>query len=179
MPDMSSVRPTSGTFHLHFAGYIALVTEPDLLEVLESQIGAVEKALAGLSAQKAASRYAEGKWTVSEVLGHVVDAERVFGYRAVATARGERAVLPGFDENAWANASSHAACPVGELVEELAALRRSHVLMFRHFDAAAWDRLGLVAGHPNATRSWGFIMAGHLRHHARVLTERYGVPVPA
>lgn len=176
---MSCVRPTSGTFHLHFAGYIALVTEPDLFDALESQAGAVEKAFAGLSAQKAASRYAEGKWTVSEVLGHVIDAERVFGYRAVATARGERAVLPGFDESAWANASSHAACPIGELVEELAALRRSHVLMFRHFDPAAWDRLGLVAGHPNATRSWGFIMAGHLRHHARVLTERYGIPVPA
>lgn len=176
---MSSVRPTSGTFNIHFAGYIALVTEPDVLEPLEGQIAAVEKALGGLSPQRARWRYAEGKWTVSEVLGHVIDSERVFGYRALATARGERATLPAFDENVYANASNHETSPIGELVEEFAALRRSHVLMFRHFDAAAWDRLGLVAGHPNATRSWSFVMVGHLRHHARVLTERYGVTVEA
>lgn len=176
---MSSVRPTSGTFNIHFAGYISLVTEPDLLAPLEAQIAAVEKGLRGLSPDQARARYAEGKWSVVEVLGHVVDAERVFGYRALATARGERASLPAFDENLYAGAASHATCPIAELVDEFAALRRSHVLMFRHFDAGAWDRLGVVAGHPNATRAWGFIMVGHLRHHANVLTERYGVPVAA
>ena len=176
---MSSVRPVSGTFSLHFAPYIALVTETDVLSALEAQVPAVEGALGGLSPQQGGFRYAEGKWTVGEVLGHVIDAERVFGFRALSAARGERANLPSFDENVYAAASSHAACPVGELVEEFAALRRSHVLMFRHLDATAWDRLGLVAGHPNAARSWAFVLAGHLRHHAKVLTERYGVAVPA
>jgi hypothetical protein len=176
---MSSVRPTSGTFSIHFAPYISLVTEPDVLDALEDQIPAVEKGLGGLPPQQASSRYAEGKWTVGEVLGHVIDSERVFGYRALAAARGERAVLPSFDENVYASAACHASCPIGELVDEFAALRRSHVLMFRHFDATAWDRLGLVAGHPNAARSWAFVMVGHLRHHARVLSERYGVTVEA
>lgn len=176
---MSSVRPTSGTFNVHFAGYISLVTEPDLMTPLESQVAAVEQGLGGLSAERARSTYAEGKWTVAEVLGHVIDAERVFGYRALATARGERSSMPSFDENLYASAAAHAACPIAELVQEFAALRRSHVLMFRHLDATAWDRLGIVAGHPNATRAWGFIMVGHLRHHANILRERYGVAIEA
>lgn len=176
---MSSVRPTSGTFNIHFAGYISLVTEADLMSPLESQVAAIERGLGGLSREKVRYAYAEGKWTVGEVLGHVIDAERVFGYRALSTARGERASLPPFDENVWASAAGHADCPIGELIEEFAALRRSHVLMFRHLDPAAWDRLGIVAGHPNATRAWGFVMAGHLRHHANVLRERYGVALQA
>ncbi len=176
---MSSVRPVSGTFNLHFAPYIGLVTEPDVLVALKAQGPAVERALRDLPAAAARSRYAEGKWSVAEVVGHVVDSERVFGYRALATARGEKATLPSFDEDAYARLAGHDVCPLGELVEELLALRRSHVLMFRHFDGAAWDRLGLVGGHPNAARAWAFVMAGHLRHHANVLRERYGVALEA
>ena len=176
---MSSVRPVSGTYSLHFAPYIALVTEPDVLAVLETQGAAFEPALRRLPAGAARARYAEGKWSVAQVVGHVVDCERVFGYRALATARGEKAALPSFDEDAYAAAAGHDDCPLDELLDELAALRRSHVLMFRHLDGAAWDRLGLVGGHPNAARAWAFVMAGHLRHHANVLRERYGVAVEA
>ena len=136
---MSSVRPVSGTYSLHFAPYIALVTEPDVLAVLETQGAAFETALRRLPPAAARSRYAEGKWSVAQVVGHVVDSERVFGYRALATARGEKATLPSFDEDAYAAAAGHDDCPLDELLDELAALRRSHVLMFRHLDGAAWD----------------------------------------
>ena len=176
---MSRVHPVSGTFSRPFSPYIALVTEVDVLPLLEEQVTAVEAALGNLPEELSRFRYAEGKWSVSEVVGHVVDCERVFGYRALATARGERIALPSFDENAYASAAGHDACPLAELVAELAALRRSHVLFFRHLPPAAWDRLGMVAGEPNATRSWAYLMAGHLRHHANVLRERYGIPVEA
>lgn len=176
---MSSVRPVSGTFSLSFGPYIALVTEPDVLAVLEAQGTALEAALRGLPPERAEARYAEGKWSVREVVGHVLDCERVFGYRALAAARGERNPLPSFDENLYAASAGHDDCPLNELVDELAALRRSHVLMFRHLPGAAWDQLGLVGGHPNAARAWAFVMAGHLRHHANVLRERYGVALTA
>ncbi len=174
---MSAVRPVSGTFHRHFLPYVSLVDEADVLVPLEGQIGTVQRTFGRITGEQARHAYAPGKWTVAEVLGHVVDCERVFGYRALSIARGERGALPSFDENAFAAAAGHGAVPLGELVEEFAALRRSHVLMFRHLGDGAWDRLGLVSGHPASTRAWAFIMVGHLRHHAKILAERYGVTV--
>lgn len=174
---MSSIRPTSGTFKAHFSRYVTLVTESDVLAALQRQIASVEGSLGGLTDQQAAHAYEPDRWSVAEVLGHVIDCERVFGYRALAIARGDRSSLPAFDENAFAKAANHRATPFRELVEEFSALRRSHVLMFRHLGEAAWDRLGMVDEQPASTRAWAFVMAGHLRHHGRILAERYGLSV--
>jgi hypothetical protein len=176
---MSALRPPSGTFNVNFSRYVSLVDEADVLAALGQQIASVGQALGNLSEQQVSYAYAPGKWTIAEVIGHVIDCERVFGYRALSIARGERKSLPSFDENVFAKAANHRTQPMAELLEEFFALRRSHVLMFRHFTETAWDRLGLVGEHPSSTRAWAFIMVGHLRHHARVLTERYGVKVVA
>ena len=173
------MRPSAGEYADHFDGYISLVGEPDLLAVLNAQASIVHDALSGLSDGRAAHRYAPGKWSVREVLGHVVDGERVFGFRALAIARGEQYSLASFDENVYAAAAAHDGVPIDELAEEFATLRRSHVLMLKHLDDRGWTRLGIVNNAPTSVRAIAYIMAGHVRHHARILTDRYGVAVRA
>jgi hypothetical protein len=172
---MASHRPPREHYNPYFDRYISLVAEPDVLAALAAQVEEVRERLGALPEECAAHRYAPGKWSVREVVGHVIDAERVFGYRALSVARGETADLPSFDENAYAAASGHDGCRLSELLDELADLRHSHVRMFRHLDPAAWDRVGSVGGHPMSARALAFILVGHLRHHERVLAERYGV----
>lgn len=173
---MNRSRPDTAEHNPYFERYIALVTEGDLPGVLQRQAGEVTRVLGELSEAAAGFRYAPGKWTVREVLGHMIDTERVFGYRALAIARGEGASLPPFDENAFAALAGHDRCPVAELAEEFALLRRSHVLLVHHMDEAAWRRIGSVDGHPTSTRALAFMMAGHVRHHGGILSARYGVP---
>jgi hypothetical protein len=170
------VRPSPSEYLAYFDRYISLVPEEEIVPVLTDQATAIERAGSAIPEAVAGYRYAEGKWSVREVLGHLIDAERVFGYRALRIARGDRVSLPSFDENAFAAASGHDRVPLGELVEELRDLRRSHVHMFRHFSPEAWARIGLVNDHPASARAAAYILVGHVRHHARVLEERYAVP---
>ncbi|RPJ59807.1 MAG: DinB family protein [Acidobacteria bacterium] len=173
------MRPRPSEYFSYFERYISLVPEDDVLPRLESQKDALRQSLGAIPAERAAFRYAEDKWNVRQVLGHIIDAERVFGYRALSIARGETRPLPLFDENSYAGAAGHENCQLAELVEEFCHLRSSHVWMLRHFDETAWDRIGSVGDHPTSTRALAFIMAGHLCHHARVLTERYQIAVIA
>ena len=107
------------------------------------------------------------------MLGHVIDCERIFGYRALCLARGESQSLPGFEQDDYAAVAGHDAVPLSELVEEFASLRASHVHMFAHFDEPAWTRIGLVNGHPTSARAMAFVIVGHARHHVNILRERY------
>lgn len=173
------MRPAPGEYPEFFERYISLLTHDTVVPVLNAQASAMHDALSGLSDERAAWRYAPEKWSVRELLGHVIDTERVFGYRALAIARGETYSLPSFDENAYAAIAGHDRAPIDQLAEEFATLRRSHVLMLSRMDEAAWSRRGVVNGNPMSTRAMAFVMAGHVRHHARMLTERYGVVVRA
>ena len=118
-------------------------------------------------------RYAEGKWSIREVLGHLVDTERIMGYRACCVARGETASLPGFDENAYVANASFDACPLSGLLEELQHVREGHLAFFRHLDGKAWARIGAANAHPISARALAYVMVGHPRHHLAVLRERY------
>jgi len=169
-------RPGAGEFAPSFEGYIRLVPGDDVIAALVGQGEALRATLAAIPEAKAGHRYAEGKWSVREVLGHIIDSERVFGYRALAFARGEQAALPSFDENAYAREAGHDAAPLLELVEEFAFLRASHVHMLRHFPEDAWTRSGTASGKPVTVRALAFIIAGHAAHHLELLHERYGVP---
>jgi hypothetical protein len=176
---MPNVRPTSAEYAAHFDRYVCLIPESDVISVLNGQAERVHAALSGLSDERAGYRYAPDKWTVRESLGHIIDAERVFGYRAMSIARGEALSLLPFDENSYAAVANHDQAPIDELAEQFATLRRSHVLMLKHLTPDAWGRVGVVGEHPTTTRGMAFIMAGHVRHHANVLKERYGIPVRA
>lgn len=173
------MRPNPGDYPEYFERYVSLVYEHDVLALLNAQASSVHGALSGLSEARAAHRYADDKWSVPELLGHITDTERVFGYRALAIARGETVSLPSFDENGYAQHAGHDRLPIDELAEEFATLRRSHVLMLKHLDEAGLNRRGIVNGQPMTPRALGFIMAGHVRHHARICSERYGIALRA
>jgi len=168
-------RPTETEYAPFFAGYVALVPETDILAVLRGQAGEIRRLAALVPADREGHRYAEGKWSIREVMGHLVDAERVFGYRAFCFSRGERAALPSFDENEYVAAARSGAAPLRELVDELALVRESNLVVLRRLAPEEWARAGTAGGKPVTVRALAWIMAGHPRHHVRILRERYGL----
>jgi len=168
-------RPTETEYAAIYRGYVALVPETDIVGVLETQAEEIRRLLATVSPEKETYRYAEGKWSIRQVLGHLVDAERVFGYRAFCFSRGEQAPLPSFDENRYVDAVRSDSVPLRELVEELALVRQGNLAALRRLDAREWAQVGTASGKPVSVRALAWIMAGHPRHHLQILRERYGV----
>ncbi len=168
-------RPRDGEYPPFYAGYVALVPETDILAVLERQIEEIRRLTGSVPAEREAYRYAEGKWSVREVLGHLVDGERVFGYRAFCFSRGEQAALPSFDENQYVGAARCETIPLRELADELVLVRLSNLAVLRRLEPREWERVGTASGKPVTVRALAWVMAGHPRHHVNVLRERYGV----
>jgi hypothetical protein len=167
--------PTAGEFAPPFERYVALVREPDVRAALERQPDELTDLLRGVTESTAGARYAQGKWSIREVVGHVIDAERVFGYRALCVARGETISLPAFDENLYAQHGGSDNCPLPSLLQEFRVLRESHLLMFGHMPPDAVLRAGIANQHPVTARALAAIMVGHVRHHMAVLRDRYHV----
>jgi uncharacterized damage-inducible protein DinB len=140
---------------------------------LSAQIAETLALLSGVSPEKSQHCYAPGKWSVRQVVGHLADTERVFSYRALAFARGDPTELPGFDENAYAQASPADQRPLAEVVEDLAAVRRATLSLLRNLGPEAWTRAGRANASPVSVRALAWIIAGHERHHRQVLRERY------
>lgn len=166
-------RPTADDAAAYYFTYIDQVPAGDVLAVLEGGVAETRRALAGLSTERERFRYAPGKWTVREVIGHVLDAERVFGYRTFHMARADAAPLPSMEQNAYAAAAGADRRPLADLLDELEHLRLSHLGLFRGLDPEAWERTGVASGLNFRVRSLPFIVAGHEIHHRRLLTERY------
>ena len=168
-------RPGEGEYAPFYAGYVALVPETDILAVLERQAAELRELAASVPAERETYRYGEGKWSVREVLGHLVDGERVFGYRAFCISRAERAGLPSFDENQYVAETRSNAIPLRELADELALVRESNLTFLRRLEAREWERAGTASGKAITVRALAWVMAGHPRHHVRILHERYGL----
>lgn len=168
-------RPPQTEYAPFYAGYVALVPETDILAVLEGQVDAIRRLLTPVPDEKETYRYAEGKWSLRQVLGHLVDGERVFGYRAFCFSRGEKAALPSFDENQYVVAARADSISLAELLEELALVRQGNLVVLRRLEAREWAQVGTASGKPVSVRALAWIMAGHPRHHMNVLRERYGV----
>ena len=165
-------RPRSDEYAEFYEPYIAAVREP-LLDTLESEADVWRALLAEVPAEREGHRYAPGKWSIREVVGHVIDAERMFAVRAMAFARGDRSHFPSFDENEYAANSGADQRELADLARELSAVRRATVLLLRSFDEKAWRRRGTASGYEFTVRSLAWIIAGHSRHHRRVLAQRY------
>lgn len=170
-------RPEPDTEYAPFyETYVSKVPEEDPLAVLEAQADQVRRLAAAVPEDRERFRYAPGKWSVREVFGHLADAERLFGYRALCIGRGDTTTpLPGFDEVRYMAEAGFDRVPLAELAAELAALRETNLTLLRRMDAAAWARIGNANGTPVSVRALAFIMAGHVRHHLGILRERYGV----
>jgi hypothetical protein len=173
MTDVIVERPTPAEYAQPFERYVSLVQDGDVLAALTRQGSELAQALSGVGAAAERFRYADGKWSIREVVGHVIDSERVFGYRALCIARGEQAPLPGFDENAYQAHASFDASPLAELLREFALVREGHLPLFRRLSGEAWLRSGVANSKPASVRALAFIMVGHVRHHLGVLRERY------
>ena len=169
----TAVRPATDEFAPYYAKYIDLVSESDAVTALESQREDMLPFLRHLTEAQGGLRYAPGKWSVRQGLGHVADCERVFAYRALRFARADRTALPGFDESAYVEAARFDDFTLTSLVEDLDLLRRSTIAMFRSFDEPAWLRRGVANDLEVSVRALAYMIAGHARHHVRILKERY------
>lgn len=172
------VRPAATEHAPYYVGYVGLVPEDDILAVLAAQPAAVHALLAHVPADRESFRYEAGKWSIREVIGHVVDAERVFGYRAFCIARGEATSLPGFDEQAYLATSNYDARPLAGLADDFAATRAANLAVLSHLSPDDWRRAGVANGTPVTVLALAYILAGHCRHHLGVLAKRYGVGTP-
>lgn len=171
---MSNIeRPPSTEYPSHFEQYIARVPEPDVMLALAQQATELAQLLAGVSEESASYRYVLDKWSVRQVVGHMIDAERILSCRAVCIARGEKAPLPGFDENEYMQHASFDSCTLNELLKEFELVRASNVLFFRHLHGDARMRIGVANANEVSVRALAYILVGHLRHHIAVLQERY------
>ena len=171
---MTITRPAASEFASFYAGYIGKVPDSGPASLLKDQIGQLER-LRSLPEEKGNYRYADGKWTVKELIGHVADAERVFSYRLTRIARADQTPLAGFDENAWAATAPHARRPMASVVDEMIAVRRSTLALIDSLDEASIGNTGVANNNPVSARAICWIMAGHTKHHLDILAERYGV----
>lgn len=168
-----STRPVSSDYAAYFERYISLVPEAAVLSVMEKQLDEVMKVFRAVPGERESFRYAPGKWSVRQIAGHLIDAERVFGYRALCIARGEKADLPGFDENAYVANAPFDVHPLARLADEFDLIRRSNLIMLRHLAPEAWDRKGIANHNEITVRALAYVMAGHARHHLGILATRY------
>lgn len=171
--------PAKNSYASFYANYVSLVPENAVLPVLEQQNQSLQAVATSVIAERETFRYAPGKWTIREVVGHMGDAERVFGYRAFAIGRGSREPLPGFDENTFVASAGFNQRSLTTLVEEFIKVRDANLEFLRSLEAGAWDQVGIANGSPVSVLALAYILAGHVRHHLRVLRDRYGVPTAA
>ena len=165
-PDPSEYAP-------YFGRYISLVRKNDIVVSLTQQLDTTLSYLRSIPNSKEDFRYAPDKWTVKQVVAHIIDTERVFAYRALSFARSDAASLPGFEQDDWMKASVFEEIHLSELVDEFEHVRRSNVFFFTHLAQGAWLRRGIASGNPFTVRSIAYIIAGHELHHLEILKTRY------
>ncbi len=170
---MTNGQPLESEYAPDYQGYIGQVTEQEILPVLRSQLDALDVLLGRVTPERETYRYADGKWSIREIVGHLIDAERVFGYRAFAIARGDRNNMPGFDQNEYILTSPYNRIDLEDLLSEFRLARLSNIAMLRTLDDESWMRIGTANDNQVSVRALAFIMAGHVRHHMEVLREKY------
>jgi DinB superfamily len=173
MSDSPIGRPEQTEYAEYYGRYISLVPEADLGAAMAVQTDATLAFLRGLPEAAGDLRYAPGKWSIKEVIGHVIDAERVFAMRATFFARGDQAALPGFEQDDWVSAATFDAQPLDELIGEFEHVRRGNLYFFKHLAPDAWLRRGTASGYEFTVRALAYVMVGHERYHLDVLRTRY------
>ena len=168
-------RPEASEYAPFYHRYVESVPDGDVVELLRSGGRELLEAIRRIPEARAGHRYGPEKWTIRQVIGHLIDAERIFTYRALRFARGDRTMLPGFDENVYVETAGSDQRTLADLARELAAVRESTVLLFESLPDEAWIRHGNANGKDMSVRALAYIAAGHPRHHHRILRERYGV----
>ncbi|HEX8734055.1 MAG TPA: DinB family protein [Pyrinomonadaceae bacterium] len=166
-------RPEKTEYAEYYETYVSLVEETDIVSALENQLAEIENLFAGIAEEKGAYAYAEGKWSIKELVGHVNDGERIFSYRALRISRADRTPIEGFEQDGYIENSNFNAAALSDLLEEFALLRKANILLFKNLSAEGWTRTGTASGWQFTVRALAFIMVGHVRHHINILKKRY------
>jgi len=168
----SQLQP--GEFAGHFATYINQVSdEYTLTEELEISVHRFIKFVQNIPMDKFDYRYAEGKWTIKDIILHLIDAERIFAYRALRFARNDKTALPGFDENDYVDEAHADKRSLQDLLTELLIVRQGTLALFKSFSEEELLRIGTASNNPISVRALGFTIIGHQNHHQRIFQERY------
>jgi hypothetical protein len=167
------MRPETNEYTKHQANYINLVPEGDLLAMLRKQADSLDDLLSDVSPEEGEYRYAQGKWSLKELIGHIIDTERVMSYRALCLARGDQTPLPGFDQDIYISNAGFERYSLPELLEEYQLVRNATLTLLSRLTDEAWLRTGTVNNHGISVRALGYIIAGHDLHHQTIIKERY------
>ena len=175
---MKPGRPDASEYTPYYERYIALVPGDNVIVALETQRLHMVQVLSARSEREGNFRYGPGKWSVKEVVGHLADSERVFAYRAMRIARGDRTPLSGFEQDDYVRSGGFGERRLTDLAEEFAAVRSGSIALFRSLNEPAWSRRGVANNNEVSVRALAFITAGHELHHQRILEERYFAAIP-
>ena len=166
-------RPEPAEYDPYYERYISLVPEEDVVNVLAHQSTELARMFHGVSDSVGTFAYEEGKWTAKEVLSHLIDGERMFAYRVFRIARGDQTPIEGFEQDGYIENSHANRRSISDLLDEFKLLRKTNIMFFRNLEANDWTRIGTANNVEISVRSLAWIMAGHIRHHAAILKERY------
>ena len=173
MQHLVITKPDPTEHDPYYSRYIDLIKQQDILKVLPVQLDGTLALLRSIPDSRASFRYAPDKWSINELVGHVIDTERVFAYRALTFARNDRTLLPGFEQDDWIRGGSYAAQALKELASEFECVRRSNIYLFQHLDNDAWMRRGKANSTEVSVRALAYIIAGHELHHRKQIEEKY------
>jgi hypothetical protein len=171
--EIMNQRPEKNEYNPFYETYVSLVPETEILPALESQMEQTRALISSISEEKSLYRYAPDKWSIRQVIGHMIDGERVFAFRAFTFSRADTVQLAGFDENHYVSQSVSDQVSLVDLCAEFVALRTANVLMFKHLTPQAWTMGGIASDNRITVRALAYIMVGHVRHHSKILQERY------
>jgi uncharacterized damage-inducible protein DinB len=171
---MKSSQLQSTEYATFYANYVAQVSdEYTLTEELEISLHRFIKFVQDIPMDKFDYRYAEGKWTIKDIIQHIIDAERIFAYRALCFARKDKTNLPGFEEDDYVEEANANNRSIMDLLTEFSAVRHSTLLLFKSFSNEQLIRVGIANENPMSVRAVGFVIIGHQNHHQKVFEERY------
>ncbi|MEO8027493.1 MAG: DinB family protein [Bryobacteraceae bacterium] len=166
-------RPAADEYFEYYSRYISLVPDGDILATLRRQIDTSVAHLGSLTEAQAGHRYAAGKWSVKQCIGHMIDTERIFAYRALRIGRNDHTPIEGFEQDDYVQSAAFDACSPASLIEELHVVRKSTILLLEHLQDEAWGRRGVASTYAVSARALAWIIAGHELHHLTVIREKY------
>ena len=166
-------KPDESEYNEFYQGYIDKVKTKDVLEFLKVQRRSLSRLFGSISEDVAAYRYAADKWSIKQVLRHIIDTEIVFAYRIHAIARGVQTALPGMDQNDYMNHSNDVGNTFTSLIDEFNNVRKANISMLESLDSSVYNNVGTASGFPVSLRAKIYILAGHAEHHKSILKERY------
>lgn len=163
--------PETSEYAPYYDRYISLVKDNDILAALQAQN--IRSVLGSVSETQGNLRYAPGKWSIKQVLGHMIDTERIMAYRALRIARGDQTPIEGFEQDDYARNGPFEHCRMDDLLQEFAAVRSATVWLFRSLDREAWGRRGVANKNEITARALAYVIAGHELHHLQILKDKY------